>query len=150
MLTDAQLATLRSSFTAVSRSGDDLAEVFFARVLAAHPPLRAILPRNTAERDRDLLAWLGTVVKNLHRVESIAFLLEDAGQRAQRAGLQPLHFGLARDALVISMRQILSAPGAGATPASWTAELESLWTEALNVVTSVMIRGAGRARSRAA
>lgn len=148
MLTAPQIAAVRSSFSILAERGDDLAEVFFTRLLAAQPLLRALLPRNTFERNRDLLAWIGTITQNLHRVEAISFLLEDAGQRAQRAGIQPFHFGQARDALIDSMRQILSEPGAGA--AQWTPDLESLWTESLNVATSVMIRGAGRARARAA
>lgn len=148
MMTDTQIETLRTSFNEFARHADVLGERFFTNLFAAQPVLRSLLPRNAWERDRELIAWMGMVVKNLHRVDSMSFLLEDAGQRCEHAGVQPQQFGRARDALVSAMRE--TAGTADGNAPAWSEDVEADWVDALNIIVSVMIRGAGRARARAA
>jgi hemoglobin-like flavoprotein len=136
------IENVRASFKVVAFRGEELAEQFFTRLFQAQPGLRGMFPGDAWQRDRDVLTGLGTLVKNLHRVEAIGYVLEDAGIRCQRAGAQPHHFGVARDAMLASLKDMLGV--------KWDAELEAGWTEALNVALSMMIRGGGRARLRAA
>ena len=145
---DTQVETIRTSFNALAKRGEEVAERFYANLFAAQPALKSLFPRNASERDNELIAWLGMVVKNLHRIDSMLFLLEDAGKRCQRAGVQPQQFGNARDALISAMRE--TARHAGPDELTWDAQLESDWVETLNIIVSLMIRGAGRARARAA
>lgn len=147
-MNDTQLESIRSSFKGLSQHGDELAERFFVRLFAAQPMLKALFPREAWQRDRDALSGLGMAVKNLHRLEAIQYLLEEAGARCTRVGAQPHHFGVARDAMVNAMREVATQPDFSGP--QWSEEIESDWTEALNVVVSMMIRGAGRSRARAA
>ncbi len=133
---------VRSSFKVVAFRGEELAEQFFTRLFQMQPALRRMFSGDAWQRDRDVMTGLGTLVKNLHRVEVIAYVLEDAGCRCERAGVQPHQFGIARDAMLASLRELLGS--------KWNAQLEESWTEALNVAVSMMIRGGGRARLRAA
>jgi hemoglobin-like flavoprotein len=120
----------------------DLADAFFAEFFRAEPAMQDRFPADALQRDQDLMSSLDVLVRNLGHLESIAPLLEDTGARAQEAGAEPRHFGAARDAMLCALSVTLSD---GLTP-----ELQDAWTEALNAANSVMLRGAGRARLRAA
>lgn len=137
-----QIERIRNNFKVLTPQGEDLIRRFFTRLFNAVPALRQNLPRDFAQQHRDHLAMLGSVVKNLHRVDAVEHILMDIGARAQRAGAQPQHFGVAREQLIVTIRE-LSGP-------TWNEDLLGDWTEVLNIVASVMIRGAGRARAFAA
>lgn len=137
---------LRSSYKLLTPHADDLARIFFTRLFTAGPGVRALFPRDAASdsagaRTNELLASLGIVVKNLHRLDAIEQLLIDMGARNQRAGVQPQHYGMVRDALVAAMRDVLGP--------AWNLQLADDWTQTLNIVASIMIRGAGIARRAA-
>ena len=134
--------TIRNSYAALAPHAGVLADRFFARLFAAQPVLRALLPRDHWQRSHDLMALLGLVVKNSNRTDIIQNALMDFGAKAQRAGIMPQQYGLARKALLDSMHDVLGA--------SWTDDNEAEWTELLNTVTSVVVLGAGRSRTRAA
>lgn len=137
-----QLHNIRRSHEAVADRGDELSERFFARLFAMQPVLRALLPRDQWQRTRDLLAGLGLVVKEIERPGSVEHLLMDFGAKAQRTGIMPQQYGMARQALLDAMRETMGA--------EWTEALERDWTDALNSVASVVVLGAGRSRARAA
>ncbi len=133
---------IRTAFNAAMFRGPDLAEGFFARLFEAQPVIRSLFAPDASQRDRDVLAALSVLVKNLHRLDAIAPLLEDAGARCQRAGVQPHHFGVAREALLGALKDVLGP--------KWTDDLEADCREALDAAASIMIRAGGRARLRAA
>ncbi len=142
MMTSEQVECVRASYKALALRGEELAEQFFTRLLSKQPMLRAILPRDQWQRTHELMGGLGMIVKGLGRIESVEGMLMEFGARAQRAGVMPQHYGVAREALVETLRD-LSGPG-------WTREHEESWRIALNTVTSLVLLGAGRARARAA
>lgn len=137
-----QMNAVRESFRELSPRGDELAERFFERLFAGAPELRGVLPKDHWMRARDLLSGLGTLVKNLHRLEAIDHVLMEFGVRAQKAGVLPRHYGIARQAMIATMRDMLNA--------EFDAELERDWTQTLNTVSSVVLVGAGRSRAKAA
>jgi len=142
MMTAQGFDTIRNTYAALAPHTDVLADRFFARLFAAQPVLRALLPRDHWQRSHDLMALLGMVVTSGNRPEGIQHALMDFGAKAQRAGIMPQQYGLARQALLDSMRDVLGA--------AWTEEIETDWTDLLNTVTSVVVLGAGRSRARAA
>lgn len=137
-----QIDIVQESYKVVAFRAEDLAEQFFARVFQAQPTLRAMFSTDAWQRDRDFVSALGTLVRNLHRIDALSPIIEDVGVRCQRAGAQPHQFGVARDVLLTCLRDQLGP--------KWSAELDEAWTEALNVALSMLIRGGGRARLRAA
>jgi hemoglobin-like flavoprotein len=142
MMTAQAQNSIRSSYHAITPHADVLADRFFARLFAAQPALRAMLPRDHWQRSHDLIALLGMVVKNANRPEVIQSALLDFGAKAQRVGVMPQQYGMARQALLDSMKDVM---GTG-----WTEEVETDWTDLLNTVMSVVVLGAGRSRARAA
>ncbi len=141
-MTSQQIDRLQHSFKELSSRSEEFGKLFFARLFTKQPMLRALLPRDEWQRTHDLLGGLGIVVKNLHKLDAISHTLMDFGARAQRSGIMPMHYGLAREALLDTMHDLLGP--------QWTEELDADWTEALNAVSSVLILGAGRARAKAA
>lgn len=114
----------------------------FVKRTVKTPALRSLFPARPEDQSQEFLAPCGLVVKNLHRLNAIEYLLADMGAKNQRRGVLPQHYGVARDALLETLRE--------AHGDSWTDDLAADWAEAINCVTSLMIRGAGRARSKAA
>lgn len=142
MLTSQQLDELRTSLRTLAPRGEQLATAFFARLFRAHPPLRPLFPIDTARRNQDLMAALGTLVKNAHRINAIEHLLMEFGALNQRSGILPHHYGLARDAMLDAMHETVEG--------EWTESLDDAWTTMLNATSSMILRGAGRARAKAA
>jgi hemoglobin-like flavoprotein len=142
MMTLSQINAVRDSFKALAPHGDELAERFFDRLFERQPALRAVLPQDHWMRSRDLLTGLGTLVKNLHRLDAINHVLMEFGTRAQRAGVLPQHYGIAREIMLETMREMLGD--------EFGAELENDWRQTLTSVSSVVLVGAGRSRAKAA
>lgn len=137
-----QLENIRATFQQLAPNGPEHFERFVRRVRAASPSLGKLFPDAPRDHAQPYLAPCGMVVKNLHRLNAIEYLLLESGVRNHMLGLQPRDYGIIRDAMLETLRE-----GMGE---QWTHELHDDWTEAIQIVTSLMIRGAGRARARAA
>jgi len=137
-----QINRLRASFDAITPRTPELADRFHTRLLAQNPGLRPMFPRDLNQQKQDFAAGLRLVVKNMHVLESLEHTLLDIGARHARAGVTPGHYGVARDVLIATMREI-------AGPA-WTEQLSQDWSEALNGVISIFVVGAARSRAHAA
>jgi len=139
-MNDDQIERIRESFRVLAPRGGEVFARFVERLGAGAPALRAVFPKQA--RSQEFVAPCGMIVKNLHRLAAIEFVLTDIGAKNQRRGILPQHYGVARDAMIETLREAVGA--------EWTEELAGDWAEAINVATSLMIRGAGRARSKAA
>lgn len=137
-----QIDHIRENFRTLAPRGPELFERFVRRVRAAAPALAQLFPDEPRDHAQPYLAPFGMFIKNLHRLSGVEYLLVEAGARNQMLGIEPHHYGIARDALLETLREALGD--------QWNHELHDDWTEAIQTVTSLMIRGAGRARARAA
>lgn len=133
---------VRDSFRVLAPRGPELFAQFVARVAQASPFLAKFFPEQPRDHAQEFLSPCGLVVKNLHRLTAIEYLLVDMGGKNMLRGVEPQHYGVARDCMLATIAEAL---GDG-----WTDEVRSDWTEAIQTVTSLMIRGAGRARRKAA
>lgn len=140
-MTEEQFARIRASFNELTPRIPELADRFHARLFATNPQLRPLFPRDLAPHKQDFAAGLRHVVRHLDRLESVTPMLMEIGSRQARAGLGPGHFGMAREALLATLRD-MNGP-------RWSPELERDWTEVLQSVVSLMVLGAGRARQAA-
>lgn len=141
-MTEEQIARIRACFDELTPRTPELADRFHARLFAQHPQLRALFPRDLTVLKQDFGAGLRHVVKSLHRIEAGAPMFMDIGSRQARLGLTPGHFGIAREVLLTTLRDMVGP--------KWTEQLEQDWREALSVVVSLMVVGASRSRSQAA
>lgn len=142
ILTAQQLDAVRGNLRTVAPHFERLSTLFFARLFTAHSVLRPLFPQDAYRRAEDLLGALEQLTRNANRLDTVESALIDFGVRNERAGIQPVHYGAAREALLFALADVSGA--------QWNAELRDAWATLLQVVSSVALRGAGRARARAA
>lgn len=137
-----QAENIRECFSQLAPRGDELAERFYEALFERQPQLRNVVPTDHWMRARDLLSGLGLLVKNVHRVDAIDYLLHELGAKAQRAGVLPQQYGIARQVMLKTMGEMMGD--------AWTAEVEADWTQLFNAATSVVLVGGARVRAKAA
>lgn len=137
------LEALETSFDVVAPRGDELMDVFYARLFAAAPAVKPLFAATDLQRQKTML--LGTLVllrKSLRDLEAIIPKLRDLGARHVAYGAEPEHYPVVGEVLIASMAEI-------AGPA-WTAEYERAWGEAFGIVAGAMLEGAEAAKLEAA
>jgi methyl-accepting chemotaxis protein len=140
---DLDLEALETSFDLVAPRGDELMDVFYARLFEAAPAVKPLFASTDIKRQKAML--LGTLVllrKSLRNLDAIAPKLRELGARHVAYGAQPEHYPVVGQVLLASMAEI-------AGPA-WTDEYELAWTAAFGVVADAMIEGAEGAKLEAA
>jgi hemoglobin-like flavoprotein len=129
------LEALETSFDLVAPRGDELMDIFYARLFAAAPAVKPLFAAVDLPRQKTML--LGTLVllrKSLRNLDAIVPKLRELGARHVAYGAEPAHYPVVGEALIVSMAQI-------AGPA-WTAVYERAWGAAFAIVAGAMIEGA--------
>lgn len=137
------LEALETSFDLVAARGDDLMDVFYARLFTAAPAVKPLFAGTDLQRQKTML--LGTLVllrKSLRDLDAIVPKLRDLGARHLAYGAQPVHYPVVGEVLIASMAEIAGA--------AWTYEYERAWTAAFGIVAGAMIEGAEAASVEAA
>src|SRR5579863_8022656 len=101
-----QIALLQSSFEKVVPIASDAAALFYARLFETLPEVRPLFKHDMQEQGRKLMATLGTVVRNLDRLDDA--VLPAAMRLAIRPvdyGVRPEHYGPVGAALLWTLEQ---------------------------------------------
>jgi hemoglobin-like flavoprotein len=133
------LEALESSFDLVAARGDELMDVFYARLFAAAPAVKPLFAGTDIQRQKTML--LGTLVllrKSLRDLDAIVPKLRELGARHVAYGAEAAHYPVVGEVLIAAMAEI-------AGPA-WTAEYEQAWGEAFGIVAGAMLEGAEAAK----
>ena len=134
---------LETSFDLVAARGDELMDVFYARLFAAAPAVRPLFPATDMQRQKAmLLATLVLLRKSLRNLEAIVPKLRDLGARHVAYGATPEHYPVVGEILIASMAEIAGS--------AWTPEYERAWSEAFGIVATAMLEGAERTQLEAA
>lgn len=137
------LDALETSFDLVAPRGDELMDVFYARLFAAAPAVRPLFPATDMQRQKTmLLATLVLLRKSLRNLEAIVPKLRDLGARHVAYGAEPEHYPVVGEILIASMAEIAGS--------AWTPGYEQAWSGAFGIVASAMLEGAERAQLEAA
>ena len=129
------LEALETSFDLVAPRGDELMDVFYARLFAAAPAVRPLFAGTDLKKQKGML--LGTLVllrKSLRNLDAIVPKLRELGARHVAYGARPEHYPVVGEVLIASMAEIAGT--------AWTDEYEQAWSAAFGVVTGAMIEGA--------
>jgi hemoglobin-like flavoprotein len=129
------LEALETSFDLVAPRGDELMDVFYARLFAAAPAVEPLFAGTDLRRQKTML--LGALVllrKSLRNLDAIAPTLRDLGAKHVAYGAEPEHYPVVGEVLLASMAE-LAGP-------SWTSEYQEAWTEAFGIVAAAMLEGA--------
>ena len=131
------LEALETSFDLVAPRGDELMNVFYARLFATAPSVRTLFPRDMATQKTMLLSALVLLRGSLRSLDEIVPTLHDLWARHVAYGARPEHYPVVGAALIGAMAEIA---GAG-----WRPAYEEAWSAAFDVVAGAMLAGAGEA-----
>jgi hemoglobin-like flavoprotein len=132
------LQALETSFDIFAPGGDELMDVFYARLFVAAPAVRPLFAGTDLRRQKAmLLSALVLVRKSLRDLPAIVPTLHKLGARHVAYGARPEHYPVVATVLIASMADV-------AGPA-WQPHHERAWAAALDVVAGAMLEGAATA-----
>jgi hemoglobin-like flavoprotein len=128
------MEALETSFDLVAPRGDELMRIFYARLFATAPAVRALFPDDMRPQQAKLLAALVLVRKSLRDMEAIVPTLRALGAKHAGYGAEAAHYGVVAAVLIAAMAEVAGD--------AWRPEYEQAWSEALGFIAAVMIEGA--------
>jgi methyl-accepting chemotaxis protein len=135
------LEALETSFDLVARRGEELMDVFYARLFEAAPAVKPLFAATALQRQKThLLATLGLLRRSLRNLDPIIPALRDLGARHVAYGARPEHYPLVGATLIASMAEIAGE--------RWKPEYERAWNQAFAIVAGVMLEAAEQAELR--
>ena len=136
------LDALETSFDQIAPRGDELMDVFYARLFSVAPSVKPLFAETDLKRQKAmLLAALVLLRRSLRDLDSVTPALRELGARHVRYGALPEHYPVVGEVLIFSMAQVAGD--------AWTADYEAAWTEAFTLVAGAMLDGAQSARAAA-
>ena len=130
-----ELEALETSFDLVAPRGDELMDVFYARLFAAAPAVKPLFAGTDLKKQKRML--LGTLVllrKSLRDLDAIVPKLRELGARHVAYGARPEHYPVVGGVLIAAMEEIAGD--------AWRPEYGHAWCEAFAIVAGAMIEGA--------
>ena len=128
---------LETSFDLVAPRGDDLMDVFYARLFEAAPAVKPLFARTDLRKQKImLLRVLGLLRRSLRDLDPIVPILHDLGARHVAYGAQPEHYPVVGAVLIASMAEVAGD--------EWRPEYERAWAAAFDIVADAMLEGAAR------
>ena len=129
------LDALETSFDHIAPRGDELMDVFYARLFAAAPSVKPLFEGTDLKRQKAmLLAALVLLRRSLRDLDSVTPALRELGARHVRYGAQPAHYPVVGQVLISSMAQVAGD--------AWSPEYQQAWSEAFAIVADAMLQGA--------
>jgi len=134
---------LETSFDLIAPRGDDLMNVFYARLFAAAPSVKPLFAGTDLPRQKAmLLSTLVLLRKTLRDLGTIVPKLHALGARHVAYGAVPEHYPVVGEVLIASMAEVAGD--------AWRPEYEQAWGKAFAIVAGAMLEGAAAAEARAA
>jgi hemoglobin-like flavoprotein len=137
-----ELETLETSFDLIAPRGEELVDVFYARLFETAPAVEPLFGHTDLQKQKAmLLATLVLLRKSLRDLESIAPKLRQLGARHVAYGALPEHYPVVAEVMLASMAEIAGE--------AWTDDVEAAWAGALGLVVTAMLEGAEEAQAEA-
>lgn len=130
--------TLETSFDLIAPRGDELVDIFYARLFEAAPAVRPLFAHTDLRKQKSmLLATLVLLRKSLRDLDAIEPKLRQLGARHVAYGAVPEHYPVVSEVMLASMAEVAGA--------AWTPEVAACWAGALELVAGAMLAGAREA-----
>jgi hemoglobin-like flavoprotein len=127
--------TLETTFDLVAPRGEELMDVFYARLFATAPAVKPLFAGTDLVRQKAmLLTTLVLLRKSLHNLDAIIPTLRALGARHVGYGAEPEHYAVVGQVLIASLAEIAGE--------AWRPEHELAWAAAFEVITDAMLSGA--------
>ena len=129
------LDALETSFDLVAPRGDELMDVFYARLFDAAPGVRPLFAGTDLRRQKAMLLHaLVLLRRSLRDLDAIVPTLHGLGARHAAYGAEASHYPVVGAVLIASMAEIAGL--------AWRPEYEDAWAEAYSIVAAAMLEGA--------
>ncbi len=129
-MTPEQVKLVQESFKLVAPIADTAADIFYDRLFATAPQVRAMFPQDMKDQKKKLMQMIGTAVANLHQVDKIADAVAKLGARHVKYGVKDEHYDIVGAALLFTLKQGLGD--------KFTPDIESAWTATYGLLAGVM------------
>jgi hemoglobin-like flavoprotein len=129
------LDTIETTFDLVAPRGEELMDVFYARLFAAAPAFKPLFAGTDIRRQKGmLLSALVRVRRSLRDMDALVPKLRELGARHIHYGATPEHYIIVGEVLIASLAEIAGK--------AWRPEHELAWGAAFAVIADVMLSGA--------
>jgi NAD(P)H-flavin reductase len=135
------IPAMRANFAKAAATGDEAPLYFYSHLFLSHPETRAMFPVSMAHQRDRLFAALGDVVARVDDLEALVPILQQLGRDHRKFGTLAAHYPAVGASLLATLEHFDD---------EWTPELAKSWSEAYDVVATVMIQAAEEATEQPA
>ena len=129
-MTPAQVLAVQQSFALVKPIAQEAGMLFYDRLFAIDPKLRALFKGDLAVQSRKLMLMIATAVAGLDRLDSIVPAVEALGRRHGGYGVTPGDYDTVAAALLWTLEKGLGA--------AFTPEVRTAWIAAYTLLADTM------------
>jgi hemoglobin-like flavoprotein len=129
-MTPRQIELVETSFQRVAAEADKAADIFYERLFAVSPEVRALFSPDLAEQKKKLMQTMEVAVVNLRHLDSVVPALKEMGRRHVSYGVTVPQYALVGGALIWTLNQMLGP--------DFTPEMRAAWTEIYTTLATVM------------
>ncbi|TMJ15389.1 MAG: hemin receptor [Alphaproteobacteria bacterium] len=130
-MTPDQVKLVQESFARVAPIADQAAAIFYDRLFAVAPQVKAMFPTDMTEQRKKLMATLAVVVDGLSNLASVLPAASALAIRHVSYGAKPEHYPVVGGALLWTLEKGLGE--------DWTHEVAAAWTAAYGTLSGYMI-----------
>jgi NAD(P)H-flavin reductase/hemoglobin-like flavoprotein len=127
------IPAMRANFAKAAANGDEAPLYFYSHLFLSHPETRALFPVSMAHQRDRLFAALGDVISRVDDLEALTPILQQLGRDHRKFGTVAAHYPAVGASLLATLEHFDD---------EWTPELAKSWSEAYDVVATVMIEAA--------
>ena len=127
-MTPQEITLVQRTFRHVLPIGDTAASLFYRRLFALDPSLRAMFPEDLRDQGRKLMQMMAVAVQGLSRFDDVVGAVEDLGRRHATYGVKPVHYDLVGEALLSTLAIALGDMFAPDVRNAWAAAYRTLAT----------------------
>ena len=129
------LDTIETTFDLVAPRGEELMDIFYARLFAAAPSVTPLFDGTDLRRQKAmLLSALVLVRTSLRDMDAMVPRLRELGARHVGYGARPEHYLVVGEVLIASLAEVAGE--------AWRPEHQLAWAAAFAVIADVMLSGA--------
>ncbi len=139
-MTPRQIELVQSSYRSVLLVSESTAQLFYARLFAVEPAMKALFAHDLRQQGRLFMYALGASVAWLKNFNAVVPQLEALAQRHRGYGVRPQDYAVLADALLWALERALGE--------SFDDELRSAWSALIGRLAGVMKQAAYGAPDR--
>ena len=129
-MTPRQVELVQASWASVDPIAEAAAEIFYSKLFALDPSLRAMFRGDMREQGRKLMSMIAFAVRGLSRLETLLPGVQALGRRHAGYGVRDKHYETVATALLWTLHQGLGK--------AFTDEVREAWATAYGVLATTM------------